>query len=385
MQEHKKKLMKKNYLLQTLLLIAIILTGCTQNRTDIIYDKLYANEIKQTRTDFANYLNRNYIPGGNIAIAKNNKIIYSEGMGIASKELNVAMTRKNMLRIGELSQLFTNIIYLKLVEESILHPDSSVQYYFPNFPEKEFKIAIKHLPYHTSGIRRENPGESQTTGPSLSLQKSIESFMHDELTHPPGWFEEFSSFNTDLLGAIMEKATKKSFQQLLFNYITDTLNLVNTVADNPDLIINGRSDFYSQNMLGQVINSPFQDLRHKIPSKGLLSNAEDLVKLGMAILESEYFTEDFSQILFEPCQLYGNYKSRMANGWIITIDKKGRDLNISSGTVNGGGASILIYPEDKLIIAFAQNLTLSNDILPLFKIAGYFLDEPENNLESRPK
>ena len=75
----------------------------------------------------------------------------------------------------------------------------------------------------------------------------------------------------------------------------------------------------------------------------------------------------------------------MANGWIITIDKKGRDLNISSGTVNGGGASILIYPEDKLIIAFAQNLTLSNDILPLFKIAGYFLDEPENNLESRPK
>lgn len=365
---------------QSALIVIVILLGllaCTRNQTDIIYDKTFADEIKQTRKDFANFLDRNYIPGGNIAIAKDNKIIYSEGIGLASKELKVPMTRKNILRIGDVSQLFTNIIYLKLVEEGILEPDSSVQYYIPNFPEKEFKLAIKHLPYHTSGIRTENPDEIAV--PNLTLQRSIENFMYDELTHPPGWFEEFSSFNIDLLGAVMEKATNKRVDQLLRKYVTDTLNLTNTFVDNPNFIIEGRTEFYSESMLGQLINAPFRDLKYKAPSKGLLSNAEDLVKLGMAILESDYFNEDFRQTLFEPCELYGRYKSRMANGWIITIDDKGRDVNASSGTVTGGGASIVIFPDDNLIIAFAINLTLGNDVLPVLKIANYFLDETENS------
>jgi len=360
-----------------LLLSAMILAfgGCEKEKADLIYDRSYIDEIKQTRKEFSTFLSRNYIPGGNIAIAKDNKIIYSEGMGFASTELEVQMTRENKLRIGDVSELFTSIIYLKLVEEGVLEPDSTVQHYLEYYPETNLRLAIKHLPYHTSGIRKEDSEENDRGGLNISIQKGLESFMYDELTSPPGWYEEVSMFNPNLLGAVMEKATNKKFPQLLKEYLTDTLNLTNTVVDNPSARIKGRSEFYSQNMLGQIVNAPFRDARYKAPSKGILSNAEDLVKLGMAVLESNYFSDDFRENIFKPCELYGNYKSKMANGWLLTFDKKGREVNASSGSVTGGGAAILIYPEEKLVLACAINLTLSNDI-PLFEIADHFLQDP---------
>jgi len=335
------------------------------------------NEIKLVRKDFALYITRNSIPGANFAIGKDNKIIYSEGMGLASKELEVPMTRGNKLRVGDVSQLFTFITYLKLVEEGVLEPDSTVQYYIKDYPKTDFKLRLKHLPYHTSGIRKADPSERKLSAPNLSIQKGLESFMHDELVSPSGWYEEVSMFNANLLGAVMERATKKKFPQLLREYLTDTLHLTNTVVDDPLVTIKGRAEFYDQGMFGKVVNASSQDMRYCAPSIGILSNAEDLVKLGMAILDSDYFSKEFTRKLFEPCDLYGNYKSKMANGWILTIDKQGRDVNASSGSVTGGGAAILIYPEEKLVIACAMNLTVGNDNIPIIEAANHFLQDSE--------
>ena len=366
-----------------LLLSALLLAswGCEKKQANFIYDKAYIDEIKQARKDIALYINRNYIPGATIAIAKENKIIYSEGIGLASTELDVPMTRENKLRIGDVSQIFTNIIYLKLVEEGVLNPDSTVQHYIPDYPVTDFKLAIKHLPHHTSSIRKEEAGEIEKPGLNLTIQKGLKDFMHDPLSNPPGWYQETSMFNTNLLGAVMEKAAKKNFPVLLREYVTDTLKLTNTVLDDPFAIISDRTDFYDQSRMGQNINAPFRDMRYKAPAKGILSNAEDLVKLGMAILESKYFAEEFRESLFQPCDLYGGYKSEMANGWLLMQDENGREFYGSGGGVTGGGAAILIYPDDNLVIAFAVNQTLGTDNLPVFKIANYFLKDPASDKE----
>ena len=287
-----------------LILVAILLAfgACEKKQANIIYDKSYIDEIKLARKDIALYVARNSIPGATFAIAKENEIIYSEGMGYASKELDVPMTRENKLRIGDVSQLFTCAIYLKLVEEGVLHPDSTVQHYIPNYPATEYKLAIKRLPYHTSGIRKENLREGDLPGLNISIQKGLESFKNHELNSPPGWYEEVSMFNTNLLGAVMERATKKKFPVLLKEYITDTLHLTNTVVDDPSATIKGRTNFYDQNMMGQCINAPFRDMRYKAPYEGILSNAEDLVKFGMAILESDYFGDEFEENLWDASQ-----------------------------------------------------------------------------------
>ena len=127
-----KKLLSAIFLLPILL----GLTNCKKHGNDIVYNKKYIDAIKKARKDFSFYLTSNSIPGGSIAISKGGEIIYSEGMGLASKDLTVPATRATKFRIGSVSELFTSLAYQLLVENGTLDPDSSVQHYLPGFPEK---------------------------------------------------------------------------------------------------------------------------------------------------------------------------------------------------------------------------------------------------------
>jgi len=265
---------------QSVLLIVILLNllGCERKTNNILYDGKYKNEIKKVRENLSTYLILNNIPGASLAISKEGKIIYSEGMGLASKDLEVPATRKTKFRIGELSELFTSLIYQMMVENGTLHPDSSVQYYIPEYPlavykQTKHKITLSQLVNHSSGIRKPSDDEFIWTGANFTLQKSLDNFKNDPLQSLPGWFEAPGAYNYNLLGAVMEKVTGKHFANLLQTYITDTLKLSNTEVDNPFRTVIGRTDFFDYNLVAQVVNATFRDMRYRAPSEGILSNA----------------------------------------------------------------------------------------------------------------
>ena len=374
-------------MLPALLVVLFSLPNCKKSKSDILlYDRKYINEIKAARKDAIFYMSRNTIPGATFAIAKDGKIIYSEGLGLASKDLNAPATRKTKFRIGQLSELFTNIIYQKLTEEGTLHPDSSVQFYYSEFPEKEFTLSIKDLVAHTSGIRMPKGDETDWRGLNVSLEAGLENFKNDSLEYPPGYYMVPNRFNYDLLGMVMEKATGTNFSSLIKTYVTDTLGMENSTPDNPFITIEGRTQFYDHNFIAVVVNATTRDLRYKMPSEGMLSNAEDLVRFGNAILFSDYLTEETKSKLFEPVTLPGNAPSQMANGWIFVEDAKGRKIYGRSGSVTGGSAALLIYPEEKLVIAAATNLTSMSDDLPVFTMANnFFPEEQAEEAISAPK
>ncbi|MBW6535295.1 MAG: beta-lactamase family protein [Mariniphaga sp.] len=369
--------MKKIIRYSVLLILLFSLSNCKKNNTDLLYDRKYVNEIKAARKDAAFYLARTFAPGGTFAIAKEGKIIYSEGIGLASEDLEVKATRNTKFRIGQVSELFTNLIYQKMVENGTLHPDSTVQYYYPDFPEKQFKLPIRHLVYHTSGIREPQGEESDWRGLNVTMQAGIENFKADSLEFPPGMYLVPNMYNYNLLGAIMENITEKKFNTILKDYVTDTLNLENTLIDNPFTFIKGRADFYDHNFVAQVVHATTRDMRFRAPSEGLLSNAEDLVKFGNAMLYSDYFSEEIKARLFEPVLLFNDIPSNMANGWILMADREGRKIYGRSGTVTGGGAALLIYPDEKLVVACALNLGAFSNDYPVFDMARHFLPQTE--------
>jgi CubicO group peptidase (beta-lactamase class C family) len=371
--------MKVKIILQfsVLLIILFSLSTCKKNNSDVIYDRKYINEIKAARKEAAFYLARNFAPGGTFAVAKEGKIIYSEGLGRASEDLEVPVTRNTKFRIGQVSELFTNLIYQKMVENGTLHPDSTIQYYFPDFPEKQFRLPIHHLANHTSGIREPIDDERDWRGLNVTMKAGIERFKADSLEFPPGMYLVPNMHNYNLLGVILEEVTDKKFNTLLKEYVTDTLNLENTLIDNPFTYIKGRTNFYDHNFIAQVVNATTRDMRYRAPSEGLLSNAEDLVKFGNAILYSDYFSDDIKSRLFEPILLFDDILSTMANGWILMNDREGRQIYGRSGTVTGGGAALLIYPDEKLVVACAINLGSYSDDYPVFPIAQQFLPKTE--------
>lgn len=359
-------------------------TGCKKESTNILYDKKYIDEIKEVRSELSFYLARSFIPGGTFAIAKDGKIIYSEAIGFASKDLNVKMTRDSKLRIGHVSELFTSLIYRKLEEKGIMHPDSLITTYLTDFPGFNFDVSIKHLVDHTSGIRPLNFSEEDSRALNVSIQRGIEKLKDEKIEITPGHFQDYSGFNYNLLGAAMEKATGKRFAELLKEYVTDTLGLANTLIDNPYATIEGRSDFYDHNMVAQAVNATTRDLRFRAPSQGLLSNAEDLVNFGMAMLHAEYISEELKKLIFEKVILVDGTWGNIASGWLLLQDAKGRIAYGRDGKVVGGGAALLIYPEEDLVIAGAVNLTSNFDEIPVFTMASPFLPD-ENEIENKAK
>jgi CubicO group peptidase (beta-lactamase class C family) len=371
--------LKKTLQIIFLLAIFIGLTNCKKSNTDRFYDRKYIKEIKEARKEIYFYMTRNFVPGGSFAIAKDGKLIYSEGLGLASNDLEVPVNRKTKFRIGPVTEVFTSLAYLRMVDEGILHPDSSIQHYLPDFPEKTAKITLSHLANHTSGIRAPGSDEMEWRGLNVPIDKGIEQFKDDELVFQPGMYSSVTMFNYNLLGSIMEKASGDKFPKIIEKWVTDTLHLENTMIDSPFGTVKGRTNFYDHNIIAQVVNATFIDVRYRAPSNGLLSNAEDLVKFGNAVLYSGLFTDSIKKRLFTPVELGIQLPSNFSNGWLIGEDLAGRTYYGRVGGITGGGAALLIYPAEKLVVAGTINLTSKVEDLPLFLMAKPFL--PEKKIE----
>jgi CubicO group peptidase (beta-lactamase class C family) len=264
-----------------------------------------------------------------------------------------------------------------MVENGTLHPDSTVQHYLPDYPLSAYKetlnkITLSQLVSHSSGIRVPADDELNWKGANVTLQNSIDNFKNDPLYSTPGFIESQSAYNYNLLGAIMEKVSGKHFPDLLKTYITDTLKLTNTEVDNPFRTVIGRTDFFDYNLVSQIVNATFRDMRYRAPSEGLLSNAEDLVKFGNAILYSDIISDEIKSRLFKTIDLLGDFPPTMANGWVILKNNEGFFMYGKVGGVTGGSAVLLIIPDKKLVIAGTTNLT-STDEIPVFKLIEPFL------------
>ncbi len=268
-----------------------------------------------------------------------------------------------------------------MIDNGTLHPDSSVQHYLPDFPVTTHKVTLENLINHTSGIRESSPAEKDWRGLNITLEKGLDNFKNDPLVTTPGWYQEPSLYNYNLLGAIMEKESGKHFHLLLKEYITDTLQLNNTVVDNPFQTIIGRTNFYDHNLVAQVTNATFYDLRYRAPSEGLLSTAEDLVKFGNAIMHSDRISETIKNRLFVPVELLGDFPASMTNGWILITSRTGEQLYGRTGGVKGGGGALLIFPEMGMVMAGAVNLSTELDEIPVFQMAVSFFKPAEENLE----
>lgn len=374
---------KRGILIFTVLAIVLGLAGCKKSKVDILYDKKYVKQIKEVRKDLGFFLARNFIPGGSFAVMKDGKIIYSEGVGWASQDLDVKANRDTKFRIGEVSEIFTSAILQKMIDDGTLNPDSTVQHYLPDLPDIYKTMTINQLANHTSGIAIETEDEENWTGYNVSLQRGLQRFVDKPLESEPDLFQNVSMYNYNLLGAIMEKVTGKHFPDILKEYVTDTLHLNNTVIDNAFQTIKGRTDFYDYNMISQVINATTRDLRYKAPSKGLLSNAEDLAKLGNAIFFTDYFSDKMREKMLQPVVLLDSFPAPIANGWIFLATQDAGKMYGRKGTITGGSSAILVIPQEKMVIAGTTNLTGKLDEIPVFEMLAHFLPEKEEKSQDK--
>jgi CubicO group peptidase (beta-lactamase class C family) len=190
----------------------------------------------------------------------------------------------------------------------------------------------------------------------------------------PGRYQAQSFFNFNILGAVIEKAGGDNFQKIVSKYVTDTLKMTSTVPDDPFVTIKGRSNYYDRNVIAQVVHAIPMDMRYRLPSEGYLSTAEDLVKLGSALLSSPVLSDSVKTWMFKPPVMNDNFQIKWGNGFMFLNFPDDQPFYACRGLIKGSGSILVIIPSEKIVVAWLSNLDDDTEELPALHIAMMFRD-----------
>lgn len=295
-------------------------------------------------------------PGASITVMRNGQVIWSEGFGFADVEQQVKVTNQTRFRIGSVSKPMTSIALGLLYQEGKLDLDAPVQRYVPGFPVKRWPITVRQVAGHLAGIRHYNDGEFENMRPYPTVDSGLSIFKDDTLLFEPGTRYQYSSYGWNLLSAVVEGASGQPFLAYMQTRVFEPAGMTHTGPEFPDSIIPFRSHFYTRtDSVGPVVNAQYVDNSYKWAGGGFLSTTEDLARVGQLLLDGRILKPETRQIWWTSQKTSVGKETGYGIGWGIVHEPSGRLRIGHTGGSMGGTASLMIYPEQKLIVALLVN------------------------------
>ncbi|MCP4177022.1 MAG: beta-lactamase family protein [bacterium] len=320
----------------------------------------------------------NQVPGMQIAVSYKGELVLSQGFGFSNIEYSIPVSSKSKFRIASVSKPLSAVLTAYLYQNRIIDIDKSVNPHLDGFENTKWDFTIRQLISHAAGIRHYLPRDTNSIEYRNDIQAGLNIIKSDSLLYKPNSKFSYSSYGYNIAGAYLEKITAKSFENLLVDSLFNQIGMVNSTIDHPYRIIPNRTSAYQLNENDEVINANFFDNRYKIPSGGILSTSEDLVKFGNELLYGDYLNKKSIKLLFTPFEYMDEKESDTGFGWITTKDEKGNILYGHLGGITGGCAAIMIYPEKELVVVWLGNLNADWSHVPTITIADYFIEVIEN-------
>jgi len=92
-------------------------------------------------------------PGCALAVVKDGELAYTRGYGMANLEYDIPITSSTVFHTGSVSKQFTAFAIALLAADGKLSLDDDIRKHLPEVADFGKPITIRHLLYHTSGLR----------------------------------------------------------------------------------------------------------------------------------------------------------------------------------------------------------------------------------------
>jgi serine beta-lactamase-like protein LACTB len=293
-------------------------------------------------------------PGLGVAIGAGGKLVWSQTCGFANRERSLAVRRTTQFRIGSVSKTLTAVTAARLSQSARLDLDAQVQRYVPAFPRKAQPITLRQLGGHLAGIRHYESGEVMSARHYDSVTSSLAIFKSDPLVARPGERFSYSSYGFNLLGAAIEAAAGKPFAAAVEETVATPLGMRRTSVDD-GRARSGRARFYEVTATRTAVPAPRVDLSDRYPSGGVLSTAEDLVRLGIGITDRAFATAKTQALLFTPQKTASGKPTGYGFGFEVGASPVGRIVG-HTGNVVGGTAFLFVHPRTRVVVAMTTNV-----------------------------
>jgi CubicO group peptidase (beta-lactamase class C family) len=297
------------------------------------------------------------LPGVQVAVAVNGKLVWSEGFGYADLARRAPVTSASQFRIGSVSKPLTASAVALLVEQGTLDLDAPVQRYVPAFPEKPWPITTRELAGHTAGIRHYRGDEFLLNRPFRTVAEGLEIFAGDSLLFEPGTRYSYSSYGWSLISAVVEGASGEDFLSYMSRHVLGPLGLVHTTPDRVDSTLAGRVHFYERDSAGGFRLAPPVDNSYKWAGGGFLSTAEDLVRFGSAFLHPGFVRPETLTLLFTTQHTRDGQATGYGVGWFLATDSLGHRRAFHGGSSVGGSTAFGLDRDSYVVFAITTNFS----------------------------
>lgn len=287
---------------------------------------------------------------GSILVAKEGKILFSKGYGMANLEHQVPNTVNTVFLIGSLTKQFTSLAILQLAEQGKLKITDPFCNYIDNCPKAWKPITIQHLLTHTSGIfntsRLPDWDEKHKIQP-YTIKEVVNLVRDMPLLFTPGQKHKYSNTNYSLLGLIIERLSGKSYYDFVKHHILNPAQMYNTGGYDADAILPGRAAGY-YTKLNTFVNAPYDNISLSFSSGSLYSTVGDMLLWDQVLYTNKLLSKKSLEEMFTP------FKDNYGYGWEIR-EKFGKETIGHSGSINGFSSYLLRFPSEKITIIVLSN------------------------------
>jgi CubicO group peptidase (beta-lactamase class C family) len=324
-------------------------------------------------------MQKQHIPGLALLVARDGKIVRSEGFGFANLELQVPVKPETVFQSGSVGKQFAATAVMMLVEEGKIALDDSITKYLENAPATWKPITVRELISHTAGFPdypddfdfQKNYKDAETYEKELlKLAAGL------PLTSEPGTKFKYTNLGYAAVGILIRKVTGKFYGELLAERIFRPLGMQSTrIISEADIVPNRAAGYRLVD--GQVKNQEWvAPIANTTADGSLYFTILDLAKWDAALYTDKLVKRSTLEQMWTPVK----FKNGQPNpdhygfGW-YSETKDGHRLVAHGGQWQGFHTYIGRYVDDKLAVVLLTNLAYPNLDVIAEPIAKHYLEE----------
>ena len=302
------------------------------------------------------------VPGMAVAIAKDGEIVWQGQTGMSNLETRVTVNQQTQFRLASVSKAVTSILVAQQIEKGTINLTTKAS----ELVAVKSDATLAQLLAHTGSI--DHYGVLTDQGLDETYQTSTDALttvIPKLLSREPGEVYQYSTFGYSLIGAMLEAASGKSYNQLV-SELAEQLKLTSLVAPLGHERSTNHSRFY-QISRKQIELAKLRNFTYSQAGAGLMASAGDLAKLGSlfisgALVSTPHVESILTVQKLNSGELISDKNYQVALGWRLQKALDGQTYYHHAGVTDGARSIILINPDSGISVSILSNASWTADM-----------------------
>jgi CubicO group peptidase (beta-lactamase class C family) len=372
--------MPRHYLLLFLTLLSLASGASAQENRDTsgLSKRPVDSAERRKRVDrlFARWDKRT-TPGGVVAVLQDGKIRYSRGYGMANLEHNIPNTPATLFHIASVSKQFTAFAIQLLVQDGKLSLDDDVRKYITELPDFGKTITVRHLVYHTSGLR-DQPHLMWLGGWRFEDAVTEQDVLYlvsqqRELNFPPGQEDLYSNTGYTLLAILVQRVSGKSLSEFAQERIFKPLGMKHTLFPTDYSVVVKNRAFSYQPGPGDAYRA-LSLADSTLGATGVVTSVEDMARWDQNFDEGRVGGESVLAAMLKKGTLDNGREINRGSGLVIE-EYRGLPVIKHTGSIAGYRSRYIRFPEQRFsVVVLANTADVDTEDLA-WQVADIYLEE----------